>query len=436
MLIQRAKQLQQSILQDPYNAFIHVCDDIEQQATQVQQRIDNKSAGVLAGKFIAIKSCINTQGLPTTCASQVLKDYIATYDADVITYIKQQDAIIVGMTNMDEFACGISGETSYFKKSINPKQPKRVPGGSSSGSAVAVSAQYCDMALATDTGGSIRNPASHCGIVGIKPSYGRVSRYGLIDLSMSLDQIGPMAQNVQDAALLLSVMSQHTKNDATYAQQPFNMPQLNITKGLKIGIIPEFEALCDPRIWQLLMQTVHTMTQQHQWQVSHHSIAHINVAVQAYYPIVYVELFSGSQKFDGRKYGKPMLEYCGQEVARRILGGKEISKAEYAGRYYQKALQAKEAIKKSFAQVFHSVDIILTPVTPTLPHKWDEELTTKESYAYDVFTTPANLAEICGGVVPMGSIDNTPVGIQVLAGNMQEERLVQAMFTLQETLKK
>ncbi len=406
------------------NAFIFVDEAgaIEAAALLDKRIKTGEKVGVLAGLAIAVKSCISVKGLPVTCASKTLENYKGTFDADVIKRIRAEDGIIIGMTNMDEFASGISGETSAFGPTINPAVPGRVPGGSSSGSAVAVAADFCDIALGSDTGGSIRNPASHCGIFGIKPSYGRVSRYGLVDLSMSLDQIGPLCKDVYGAALMLEVIAGISNHDATTYNKPARpYSDFKEIERVRIGLSKDFEMMCnDKRIYSLVKQKVDELAKKTNSEIVDIELKNIPLAVQTYYPLVYVEFFSGTRKFDARRYGKLIEESCGEEVLRRILGGKEISKAEHGGRYYRKALAAKKLIQKDFENAFKKVDIIICPVTPTLPHKLGQKISVEAAYAYDAYTTPANLAGICAGVAPCGKIDDIPIGIQIMAPAFNE----------------
>ncbi len=408
------------------NAFLHINENVTREAEAVDRKIKNGKAGKLAGLAIAVKSNINVAGLPITCASKALENYYGTYDADVVARIKEEDGIIIGMTNMDEFACGSSGESSAFGPTDNPTAPGFIPGGSSSGSAAAVAAGMCDLALGSDTGGSIRNPASHCGVVGIKPSYGRVSRYGLIDLSMSLDQVGIFAQDVYGASLLLEVISGHSDYDpTTFKRKVENCSSPSKVEGLKVGISSDFEKLCtDSRIYSLVKSFAERFSSSTKSGISNVSLKYVDLSIQAYYPLVYVEFFSGTRKFDGLKYGKKIEEHCGEEVLRRILGGMEISKSEYHGAYYRKALMAKKLISRDFEEAFRKVDIMMLPTTPVLPHKLGTKITDpKVMYAYDAFTIPANLSGICAGVVNIGKIDGIPVGLQVMAPSFKEKLL-------------
>ncbi|MBI2143358.1 Asp-tRNA(Asn)/Glu-tRNA(Gln) amidotransferase subunit GatA [Candidatus Woesearchaeota archaeon] len=419
------------------NAILHVNENAVAEAEAVDRKIKTGKAGKLAGMAIAVKSNISVTGLPVTCASKTLENYYGTFDADVIARIKAEGGIIIGMANMDEFACGSSGETSAFGATHNPAAPGRIPGGTSSGSAAAVAAGFCDMALGSDTGGSIRNPASHCGVVGIKPSYGRVSRYGLVDMTMSFDQIGPLSNDAYGAALAMQIISGQSENDAvTTAKKVPDYLQLlqKKFKGLRIGMSDEFESLCsDKRIYKLVEAAAGKFAAATRSAIKQIKLPYVDLAIQTYYPIVYVEFFSGTRKFDGRKYGRKIEESCGEEVLRRILGGMEISKAEYHGTYYRKALKAKKLIAEGFEKAFKEVDVIISPTTPMLPHKLGTKITDpRVMYAYDAYTIPANLAGICAGVVPAGKIEGVPVGLQVMAPAFREELLLQAMTELEK----
>jgi aspartyl-tRNA(Asn)/glutamyl-tRNA(Gln) amidotransferase subunit A len=383
------------------------------------------SKGKLKGKTIVVKSNICVKGLSASCASRVLDDYKAPYDATVIKKIKKEGGVILGMVNMDEFACGSSGETSAFGPTQNPSVPGLITGGSSSGSAAAVAADFCDMALGSDTGGSIRNPASHCGVVGIKPSYASVSRYGLIDLSMALDQIGPIAKNVSDAALLLSVIQGKDEKDSISKKgNKLDLDEIEkIPKNITLGIL-DFE-INNKEIQEIINKKVEEASKKYNWKLKKIKIKHIDLAIQAYYPIVYVELFSGTRKFDGRRFGKKIEDFCGEEVLRRILGGKEISKAECEGRYYYQALRAKKVIEKEFSDAFKEVDCIISPTVPRLPHKIGEQISVEEMYSYDALTIPSNLAGNCCISIPIGKVDEIPVGMQIMCDKFKDEKMIQ-----------
>lgn len=415
------------------NAVLEINEKAVEEAEKIEKKFEKTGKkGKLYGYVLGVKSNINVFGLHATCASKVLENYVAPYDASVIEKIKKEDGVIIGMLNMDEFAAGCSGENSAFGCALNPVALNRVPGGSSSGSAVAVAANFCDVALGSDTGGSIRNPASNCGVVGVKPSYGLVSRYGLIDLSMSLDQIGPLARNVKDAALVLDVIKGKDEKD-TMSVESRNI-EIKEIKNLKVGVI-NIKGI-DERINVLFEKFIKEKLQKRNWLVKEVEIKHIDLAVQTYYPLVYAEFYSATRRFDGRRYGKKIEEACGREVLRRILGGSEITKAEYAGKYYRKALLVKEIISKEFEEVFKKYDCVVLPTVPRVPWKIGEGLKMKpeEVYAFDACTIPANLAGVCAISIPMGFVEEgkekIPVGFQIMCGKYEESK----MFSIAELL--
>lgn len=419
------------------NALLYVNENALKEAAAVDKKLKQKKAGRLAGLAITVKANISVLDLPVSCASRTLENYYGTFDADVIKKAKAEDGIIIGMANMDEFACGSSGESSAFGATDNPAAPGKIPGGTSSGPAAAVAAGMCDIALGSDTGGSIRNPASHCGVVGIKPSYGRVSRFGLVDLAMSLDQIGPMSSDVYGSALLLEVIAGKSKYDATTFDKPVPSYTAALKKkiaNLKIGLSSDFERLCtDKRVYERVKAAAQRLASAIKSKIVGVNLKYVDLAIQTYYPIVYVEFFSGTRKFDGRKYGKKIEDFCGEEVLRRILGGMEISKAEYQGRYYRRALAVRRLIERDFENAFQKADIIISPTTPMLPHTLGGRITDpKVMYAYDAFTIPSSLAGSCAGVVSCGRIDGIPVGLQIMAPAFREDLLLQAMKAVED----
>jgi aspartyl-tRNA(Asn)/glutamyl-tRNA(Gln) amidotransferase subunit A len=398
------------------NAILQINDNALLQAKEVDSNIRRGKASnlKLAGLVVAVKSNINVKGLNASCASKTLENYKAGYDATVIKKLKDAGAIVIGMANCDEFASGSSGMNSAFGATKNPKALDRIPGGSSSGSAAAVAAEFCDVALGSDTGGSIRNPASHCGVVGFKPSYGAVSRYGLIDLAMSLDQIGPFANNVADAELIFDVIKGKDEKDAT------SIELKGSSKIGKINIgIPKISA--DPEISSLINDKVNEVIKKNNWKKQNIEIKHIDLGIQTYYPINYVEFFSGTRKFDGRRYGKKIEDSCGEEVLRRILGGQMISQEEFSGRYYKKALDAKAIIAKEFEKAFQKVRCIVMPV---VPGKIGEKLSVEQEYQYDTLSVLANLAEVPAISVPAGKINGVPMGIQILCQKGRDKQLL------------
>jgi len=402
------------------NAILQLNPDAEKEAKIIDEKIKKGKAGKLAGKIIAVKANICVKGLNVSCASKVLENYISPYDATVIEKIKKEDGLIIGMANMDEFACGSSGETSAFGACQNPAAFGFIPGGSSSGSAASVAVGFCDMALGSDTGGSIRNPASHCGVVGIKPTYSSVSRYGLIDLSMSLDQIGTIARNIDDAKLLLEVIQGKDERDSISQEKKIKEEKIKT-----IGLLDLSELKVDEKIKNLVNDKINQIAKKNKWKIKKIKINYLDLAVATYYPLVYVEFFSGTRKFDGRRFGKKIEEECGEEVLRRILGGSEITKAEYGGRYYHKSLIAKNLIEKEFEKVFKNVDAVVCPTAPFLPWKIGEKISVEEGYAADALTIPANLAGICAVSVPAGMINKIPVGLQIMCDKFQENKMLE-----------
>ncbi len=390
--------------------------------------------GKLSDLKIAVKSNICVEGLKATCASQTLDNYIAPYDAGVVKKIKENGGLIVGMTNMDEFACGSSGETSYSGQVHNPAAMGHIPGGSSSGSAAAVAANFVDGALGSDTGGSIRNPASHCGVVGFKPTYGVVSRYGLIDMAMSLEQIGPFARDVPTAALLLEVISGHDLRDATslnlnrdfYKFSEHLNPDLN---GIKIGYALEFDGLIlDEGIKRVIHKALDELNSRGA-EVMEVNLPNLEIALPTYYLTMYVEFFSATRKYDGRRYGHKIEDVCGEEVLRRILLGSFISQKEYSGKYYKKALMARSLIRKEISDVLSDVDVLVGPTVPKLPHKLGTKITDPMvMYAYDIFTVTANLAGIPAGVVPCGKVNGIPTGLQVVGSALDDQKVLNVMY--------
>jgi aspartyl-tRNA(Asn)/glutamyl-tRNA(Gln) amidotransferase subunit A len=398
---------------------------------------DRAKEGLLKGMKIAVKSNLCVKGLVTSCASRTLENYVSPYDATVVERIKANGATIIGMANMDEFACGSSGETSYYGPTHNPAAMGHIPGGSSSGSAAAVAAGFADCALGTDTGGSIRNPASHCGIVGFKPTYGVVSRYGLIDLAMSLDQIGPLAKDTATCAKLLEAIAGHDHRDATslaldkkfYSFTDSRDPSL---RDVKVGYAKEFDELISD---QGIRKAVHSALDRMcaaGAQIVDVSLPNLGIAIPTYYLNVYVEFFSGTRKYDGRRYGYKIEEACGEEVLRRILLGSYISQKEFSGRFYRKALQARSVLRRDLSNALKDVDVLAGPTVPKLPHKLGAKIEDpRVMYAYDIFTVLANLAGIPAGVVPAGKADGIPTGLQIMGDVLCDQKVLNVMAGLE-----
>lgn len=426
-IVDRAHEYLEKIEKSDINAYIQIDKERvlkEAEELEKNEKLKNKP---LYGKLIAVKSNINVKGYTISCASKTLENYVSSYDATVIKKIKSQGGLVIGMTNMDEFASGSSGETSYYGATKNPNAEGRIPGGSSSGSAAAVAADLCDMALGSDTGGSIRNPASHCGVVGFKPSYGVVSRQGLCDLAMSFDQIGPLTKSAEDALVLTNVIKGLDISDSTTVNTPkFEKKDIG---NYKIGIVKEFMEVSDEKIRNKIEEGIEVFKDLG-CEIVELSYKYTDLALPTYYLINYVEFFSATRKYDGRRYGYPIEEACGEEVLRRILIGKHISEKEFSGKYYKKALQARRLMKMDMLKLFKEVDIIASPTVPKLPHKIGEELTPMEMYAYDVLTVPTNICGICAGVVKCGDINGIPVGLQIQGKPFDDEKVLSAMIEL------
>ncbi len=392
------------------NIYLHLNPEALKKAEEIDLKIKNKkSLGKLAGLCVAVKSNICVEGLITNCASKVLEDFVAPYDATIIKRLKEEDAIILGMVNMDEFACGGSGETSAFGLTKNPFNKEVIPGGSSSGSAAAISANLCDFAIGSDTGGSIRNPASHCNVVGLKPSYGAISRYGLLDLSMSLDCIGIITKDIEDSKLIFDIVKGEDDLDTTTKR----ITETKLKEKYTIGFV-NIENFATSEIEKLVKNKINNFAKNNDFTIKEIDLP-LDIAVQTYYLMVYIEFFSATRKYDGRRFGKLIEDFAGTEVLRRILGGKEISKAEYEGEYYREAIKAKEYIRQKFEELFKEVDLIVLPTVPKLASNLGEKLSLEEVYAQDVFTTPISLAGIPGISIPLDSIDKKAIGIQIVA---------------------
>jgi aspartyl-tRNA(Asn)/glutamyl-tRNA(Gln) amidotransferase subunit A len=424
-----------SKLNPKINAFIEVNEDAIARAEALERKLKRgQRVGKLAGLTIGVKSNINVSGLRATCASRTLEDYVAAYDAEVVKRVLAEDGIIIGMNNMDEFACGSSGETSAFGATDNPAAPGRIPGGSSSGGGAAIAAGMCDLCLGTDTGGSIRNPASHCGVIGVKPTYGLVPRQGLIDLGMSLDQIGPIAPDIYGAALLLEVIAGRNPNECVMLDVPKvsfvdKLDGANI-KGMKVGVSPQFAEITDSAVMDIIDKSIETLRDLGA-EIVDVELPHIEEALPAYYLIVSVEFFSATRRFDGRKYGKRIEDVCGDEVLRRILRGRYISQKEYRGKYYQRALQVRTIIRRELMAALEKVDVIVGPTVPKLPHRLGEKISVSAMYAYDYLTVPANLAGICAGVVKAGEVNGIPVGLQIQGKPLNELAVLKVMAALE-----
>ncbi|MCM8810496.1 MAG: Asp-tRNA(Asn)/Glu-tRNA(Gln) amidotransferase subunit GatA [Candidatus Omnitrophica bacterium] len=438
---------------------IHSYLYINQEAIEEAKKVDEKIAKgenlkELEGIPISIKDNICTKGMPTTCASKILENFIPPYDATVIERLKEKGAIIIGKTNMDEFAFGSSTENSAFGPTKNPYNFERVPGGSSGGSTASVASNLCFASLGSDTGGSIRQPSAFCGVVGMKPTYGRVSRYGLVAFASSLDQIGPITKNVKDNALLLKIISGKDKMDSTSVDievcDYLDFLNKDLNK-LKIGIPKEYfiEGI-DKEIKEKIFEILKILENQGMI-VEEISLPHTDYGIATYYIIATAEASSNLARFDGVKYGyrsksyknliemymKTRCEGFGEEVKRRIILGTFVLSSGYYEAYYLKAQKVRTLIKSDFEQAFKKVDIILTPTTPELPFKLGEKKDEPlKMYLSDIFTVNVNLTGLPAISIPCGfSSDKLPIGVQFISPYFKEEILLNLSYKLENELK-
>ena len=434
------------------NAFNEVFDkEAIQQAEIVQQKVKGGKHGKLAGLVIAVKDVLSIKDKLTTCSSNILKNFTSIYTATAVQKLIDKDAIIIGKTNCDEFAMGSSNENSVFGPVRNPADIERVPGGSSGGSAAAVAAVLCDAALGTDTGGSIRQPAAFCGVIGLKPTYGRVSRFGLTAFASSFDSIGPFANNIYDTALILETISGKDEKDSTSSNLPvpFYSRSLDKRDKLKIGIPKEYfgEGLAGDI--RKAIEKVISKLKVNGFEIIDISLPHTEYTISAYYLLTTAEASSNLARYDGTRFGYRSDEFeslstmykksrskgFGSEVKRRIMLGTYVLSAGYYDAYYRKAQKVRRLIKNDFDQAFRQVDVILSPTTPTTAFKIGEKSSDPlQMYLSDIYTTSANLACIPGISIPIGiDSSNLPIGMQILANQFEEEKLFQmANFLIYE----
>lgn len=439
------------------DGYLTLCEDA---ALLQAQRIDEKLEkgevlGKLGGVPIAIKDNICTDGIKTTCASKMLQDFIPPYDATVVKKLKEADAIVIGKTNMDEFAMGSSTENSSFKKTKNPWDITRVPGGSSGGSAAVVGSSLAPISLGSDTGGSIRQPAAFCGVVGLKPTYGLVSRFGLIAFGSSLDQIGPFAKDVKDCALLLEVIQGEDKLDSTSVKHSFTENYLehigDSIKDIKIGVPSEFfQSGLDEEIASSIRKSIDKFRTLGAV-VEEISLPITAEGLSAYYIISSAEASSNLARFDGIRYGyrptqfdgvedlmeKSRSEAFGEEVKRRIMLGTYVLSSGYYDAYYNRAQKLRKKIREQFEKVFEKYDIILSPTSPILPFKCGEKSSNPmEMYLADIYTININLAGLPALSMPCGfSKDRLPIGLQIIGPHFGEEKILKAAYALEQELK-
>ena len=418
----------------------------KEKALEEAKIIDEKIAkgekvGALAGVPVSIKDNMVSLNDPSASCSKILDGYIGIYDATVVTKLKEADAIIIGKTNMDEFAMGGSTKTSYYKLTKNPWDTSKVPGGSSGGAASSIASQQCFISLGSDTGGSIRQPASFCGVVGLKPTYGRVSRYGLMAFASSLDQIGPLAKNVEDIALAMNVIAGYDDYDGTVK----NIPVPDYTeflgkdiKGVKIGVPKEYFVDGMNENVKAIMMSALKKLKEAGAELVNVSLPHTKYALPTYYILAPAEASSNLARFDGIRYGyrsknakdfndlyvKSRSEGFGSEVKRRIMIGTYVLSAGFYDAYFKKAQKARALIKADFDKAFETVDMIFTPVAPTPAFSLDAVKTPLELYLEDIFTLSANLAGVPGLSIPAGITEGLPVGIQLLGKHFDEGNLI------------
>ena len=429
---------------DPYNAFLSLAE--------APAEDDVATVGPLAGVPVAVKDNLATVDLPTTCGSHMLEGYVSPFEATAVRRLREAGAVVVGKTNMDEFAMGSSTENSAYGPTLNPVAPGRVPGGSSGGSAAAVAAGMVPAALGSDTGGSVRQPAALCGIVGFKPTYGRVSRYGLVAFASSLDQVGTLTRSVADATSLLEVVSGHDPRDSTSAELPPPELAASLSKGvdgLRVGVPAEYlppslapgvRALCDGALDCLRQAGA---------EVVDVSLPHTHLAIPTYYVIATAEASGNLARYDGVRYGhraanagsaaemveRSRSEGFGAEVKRRIALGTYALSAGYYDAYYGRAQRARGLLSRDFERAFTDVDVLFTPTSPTPAFPFGARLRDPvQMYLSDVFTVTANLVGLPALSLPIGSLDGLPVGGQLLAPRWREDRIVAAAAALETAL--
>ena len=446
---------QMEALEKDINSYITVVDRdaVLKRAEEVQALIDNGTlTGPLAGVPVAIKDNMCTEGIVTTCSSKILYNFKPTYTAEAVLNLEKAGAVIVGKTNMDEFAMGSTTETSAFGETKNPWNTAHVPGGSSGGSCAAVAAEECSYALGSDTGGSIRQPSSYCGVTGIKPTYGTVSRYGLIAYGSSLDQIGPVAKDVTDCATILEAIASYDPKDSTSVKREdydFTSALVDDVKGMKIGIPKGYfgEGL-DSEVKDAVLAAAKKLEEKGAI-LEEFDLDLVDYAIPAYYVIASAEASSNLARFDGVKYGYRTKEYeglhnmykksrsegFGAEVKRRIMLGSFVLSSGYYDAYYLKALRTKALIKKAFDEAFAKYDVILGPAAPTTAPKLGESLSDPiKMYLGDIYTISVNLAGLPGISVPCGKDSKgLPIGLQLIGDCFKEKTIIRAAYSFEQT---
>lgn len=440
--------------EDIVNSFVTVDKEgALKRAGEVQKGMkDGIYTGPLAGVPVAVKDNMCTEGLLTTCSSKILGNFVPTFSSEAVLNLEKAGAVILGKTNMDEFAMGSTTETSFFGATKNPWNTEHVPGGSSGGSCAAVAAEECFYALGSDTGGSIRQPSSFCGVTGLKPTYGTVSRYGLIAYGSSLDQIGPVAKDVTDCAVILETIASHDKKDSTSVKREeydFTSALVDDVKGLKIGIPRDYfgEGL-DADVNEAVLQAAKELEKKGAV-IEEFDLSLVEYAIPAYYVIACAEASSNLARFDGVKYGyrtesfdglhdmykKSRSEGFGAEVKRRIMLGSFVLSSGYYDAYYLKALRTKALIKQAFDKAFESYDVILGPAAPTTAPKLGESLSDPiKMYLGDIYTISVNLAGLPGISIPCGlDKKGLPIGLQLIGNCFEEKKIIRAAYAYEQT---
>ena len=443
-----------SAKEDKVNSFVTVDEAYAlKKAEEVQKRIDaGELTGPLAGVPVAIKDNMCTKGMLTTCSSKILGNFVPTYTSEAVLNLENAGSVIIGKTNMDEFAMGSTTETSAYGETKNPWNTEHVPGGSSGGSCAAVAAEECFYALGSDTGGSIRQPSSFCGVTGIKPTYGTVSRYGLIAYGSSLDQIGPVAKDVTDCATILETIASYDSKDSTSVKREdydFTSCLVDDVKGMKIGIPRDYfgEGL-DMEVREAVMNAAKVLESKGAV-VEEFDLSLVEYAIPAYYVIACAEASSNLARFDGVKYGYRTEEYqglhnmykksrsegFGAEVKRRIMLGSFVLSSGYYDAYYLKALRTKALIKQAFDKAFEAYDVILGPAAPTTAPKLGDSLSDPiKMYLGDIYTISVNLAGLPGISLPCGTdAKGLPIGLQLIGDCFEEKKIIRAAYAYEQT---
>lgn len=443
-LLERIEKVERKI-----NAFVTINKNAIERARMIDKKIrDGEQLGPLAGIAISIKDNISTNGIKTTCASRMLEGYIPPYDATVVKRLQEAGAIIIGKTNLDEFAMGSTTEFSRHGTTRNPWDISRVPGGSSGGSAASVAALECAVSLGSDTGGSVRCPASFCSVVGVKPTYGLISRYGLISYANSLEQIGPIGRTVSDVVSIMNVIAGADENDHTTADgRP--VYSLRKKKGLRVGLVREFIEGADPAVNKVIYKAVDTLSAQG-CICEETSLASVQYALASYYTIATAEASSNLARYDNIRYGFDMspegFEWnsyyaksrsnFGEEAKRRIIVGSYVLSSGYYGKYYLKAQQVRSLLKRELKDLFKRYDILIGPTMPILPFKIGEKIDDPlKMYLVDVDTVVANLTGTPAMSVPAGFADGLPVGLQIMADEFQEQMMLDAALLFEQAAK-